>query len=33
LASVSKATDYVWITIDMTRITNVKDALKKAKGM
>ncbi|GEM_PF-4546716 len=31
-ASVNKATDYAWITIDMTRITYVKNALKKAKG-
>jgi hypothetical protein len=32
LASVNKATDYAWITIDMTRITDVKDTLKKTKG-
>ena len=33
LASANKATDYAWVTIDMTRVTDVKDALKKAKGM
>ena len=29
-ASTKNASDYTWITVDMTRITDVKDALKKA---
>ncbi|HEY2782376.1 MAG TPA: hypothetical protein VGI90_16460 [Steroidobacteraceae bacterium] len=30
LGSMTNASDYAWITIDMTRVTAVKDALKKA---
>jgi hypothetical protein len=30
LASIKNASDYAWITIDMTKVTDVKDALKKA---
>jgi thiol:disulfide interchange protein len=33
LASARNVLDYAWITIEMTRITAVKDAVKKASGM
>jgi hypothetical protein len=28
--SIQNASDYAWITIDMTRVTDIKDALKKS---
>jgi hypothetical protein len=31
-ASTKNASDYAWITVDMTRITAVKDALRKESG-
>jgi thiol:disulfide interchange protein len=32
LASEKRASDYVWITVDMTRVPDVKDAAKASSG-